>query len=60
VILVLGLTFPLFALLFAFVVAGFIFTTVFGVAMVVGLAINLALLPLRIFFWIIRAIFGFL
>jgi len=58
VILVVGLTFPLFALLLAFVVAGFIFTTVFGVAMVIGSAINLALLPLRIFFWVIKAILG--
>lgn len=51
-------TFPLFVLFFAFVVAGFIFTTVFGVAMVIGLTINLALLPLRIFFWVIKAILG--
>lgn len=53
------MTFPLFVLLAAFVLAGFIITTVLGVAMVIGLAVNLVLLPLRIIFWVLKGIFGF-
>jgi hypothetical protein len=54
-----GLMLPLLFLLSAFIIAGFIVTTVLGVAVVVGLVVNLALLPLRIFLWVLRAIFGF-
>ena len=53
-----GLMLPLLFLLTAFIIAGFVVTTVLGVAMVVGLVVNLALLPLRILLWLMRAIFG--
>ena len=53
-----GLMLPLLFLLSAFIIAGFVVTTVLGVAVVVGLVVNLALLPLRILFWVMRAIFG--
>jgi len=46
------------ALLAAFILAGFIFTTVFGVAMVIGLVVNFVLLPLRIFLWVLKGILG--
>ena len=49
---------PFLFLLSAFIIAGFVVTTVLGVAVVVGLVVNLALLPLRILLWVMRAIFG--
>jgi len=53
-----GMTYMFFVLLAAFLLAGFIFTTVFGVAVIVGLVVNLVLLPLRIFLWVLKGILG--
>jgi hypothetical protein len=45
-------------ILATFMLLGFIFLTVMSVGVFVSLIVNLALLPLRIFIWILRLIFG--
>jgi hypothetical protein len=46
-------------LIFAtFMLLGFIFLSVMSVGVFVSLIVNLALLPLRVFIWILRLIFG--
>jgi hypothetical protein len=45
-------------ILATFMVLGFIFLSVMSVGVFVSLIVNLALLPLRIFIWILRLIFG--
>jgi hypothetical protein len=48
------LGFLILALLFSFMIAGFIFLTVFGVASMVGFGVSLLLLPLRIIIWVFK------
>ena len=45
-------------ILATFMLLGFIFLSVMSVGVFVSLIVNLALLPLRIFIWILRLIFG--
>jgi hypothetical protein len=45
-------------ILATFMVLGFIFLSVMSVGVFVSLIVNLALLPLRIFIWILRLFFG--
>jgi hypothetical protein len=45
-------------ILATFTLLGFIFLSVMSVGVFVSLIVNLALLPLRIFIWILRLIFG--
>jgi len=49
------LGFLILALLFSFMIAGFIFLTVFGVATMVGFGVSLLLLPLRIIIWVFKS-----
>ncbi len=50
-----GLGFLILALLFSFMIAGFVFLAVFGVASIVGFGVSLLLLPLRIIIWVFRS-----
>jgi len=50
-----GLDFLILALLFSFMIAGFVFLAVFGVASIVGFGVSLLLLPLRIIIWVFRS-----
>ena len=45
-------------ILATFMLLGFIFLSVMSVGVFVSLIVNLALLPLRIFIWVLRLIFG--
>ena len=45
-------------ILAAFMLLGFISLSVMSVGIFVSLIVNLALLPLRIFIWILRLFFG--
>ena len=45
-------------ILATFMLLGFIFLSVMSVGVFVSLIVNLALLPLRIFIWILRLFFG--
>ena len=45
-------------ILATFMLLGFIFLSVMSVGVFVGLIVNLAMLPLRVFIWILRLIFG--
>jgi hypothetical protein len=45
-------------ILATFMLLGFIFLSVMSVGVFVSLIVNLALLPLRVFIWILRLIFG--
>ena len=45
-------------ILATFMVLGFIFLSVMSVGVFVSLIVNLTLLPLKIFIWILRLFFG--
>jgi hypothetical protein len=45
-------------ILATFMLLGFIFLSVMSVGVFVSLIVNLALLPLRIFIWVLRLFFG--
>jgi hypothetical protein len=45
-------------ILATFMLLGLIFLSVMSVGVFVSLIVNLALLPLRIFLWVLRLIFG--
>ena len=45
-------------ILATFMLLGFIFLSVMSVGVFVSLIVNLALLPLRTFIWVLRLIFG--
>ena len=50
-----GLDFLILALIVSFMIAGFVFLIIYGVATMVGFGVSLLLLPLRIIIWVFRS-----
>ena len=56
--MVVGVLVLIWLMLAAFLLVGLIGLSILGFGALIGLLINLVLLPLRIFLWILRALFG--
>jgi hypothetical protein len=56
--MVVGVLFLLWLLFVAFMLVGLIGLSILGFGALISLLINLVLLPLRIFIWILRALLG--